>query len=456
LITYLKKYLAQEKLSGLLGILMLASWLSAVVYYTLPRWLHTDSAYTLFRLLNKEALVYDRFTNYLQLAPAVLAVKMALPANVVMHLVNITLPLFFVAAWFFTQRISTHKALVFPLMLWLSGPEMLFIGYSEIHMAVLCCSLFWFLSTQANPPKWALFVTSLGAFMAHPAALMLMGGSLLAVWISSNESKKWRDLILINISAAFLQYLISPATNNYDSGLLEKIKTPSGWLHITSHYSWDYLCANLSGWMWPLIAMFVTLAVIGFKQVKPLKTILGLAYIVICCLMLVVVYQSGDATVMMQKFFYPVLVVAALLFFSHNSYAKLVHTYTAVFWLSGIVFFLLHGNGYFYRQRAKEVAFQSKQYTKDGYQKVIVNHYNEAIGTPWALPYESMCIAAIEKQPTVSIRYSENGRLKPDSMAVGDTLYLGATFMPPFHVKTLNPVYFKLDEKPYFIDSLKM
>jgi hypothetical protein len=202
--------------------------------------------------------------------------------------------------------------------------------------------------------------------------------------------------------------------------------------------------------------MFVTLAVIGFKQVKPLKTILGLAYIVICCLMLVVVYQSGDATVMMQKFFYPVLVVAALLFFSHNSYAKLVHTYTAVFWLSGIVFFLLHGNGYFYRQRAKEVAFQSKQYTKDGYQKVIVNHYNEAIGTPWALPYESMCIAAIEKQPTVSIRYSENGRLKPDSMAVGDTLYLGATFMPPFHVKTLNPVYFKLDEKPYFIDSFKM
>lgn len=434
---------------------MLSAWLGIAIFYANPRWLHTDSAYTLFRLLNKEALVYDRFTNYLQLAPAVLAVKMALPANVVLHLVNITLPLFFVVTWFFTHRLSPGKALIFPLLLWLSGPEMMFIGYSEIHMAVLCCSLFWFLNYQENPPKWALLMTALGAFMAHPAALMLMGGTLLAISMGSNTSTKWRDAILLSILAAFLQYLVSPATNNYDSGLLDKLTNASGWMLLTGHYSWQYFYTNLMGWMWPLIAIFVTLAIIGFKQNKSLKTALGLAYIITCCLMLVVVYQSGDSAVMMQKFFYPILVVAALLLFSHSSYAKLIYAYTAVFWVSGIVFFLLYGNGYFYRQRVKELAFQSKQYTKYGYQKVIVNHYGEAIGTPWALPYESMCIAAIEKQPTISIRYSENGRLKPDSMAVGDTLYLGATFMPPFPVKSLNPDYFRLDEKPYFIDSLK-
>ncbi len=456
MISYLRKYIAQENLSGILGFLMLATWLGAVVYYAVPRWLHTDSAYTLFRLLNKESLVYDRFTNFLQLAPAVLSVKMSLPANVVLHLANITLPLLFVFAWFFTRRISANKALVLPLVLWLSGPEMMFIGYSEIHMAVLCCCLFWLLSTTTNPPKWALFLTSLGAFMAHPAALMLMGGTLLAVWMDANTSKKWRVFILISILAIILQYLVSPATNNYDSGLLEKIKNSSGWLHITQHYSWDYLFGNLAGWMWPLMAMTITLAGLGFKNGEKLKTLPVLAYVIICCLLLVVVYQSGDSSVMMQKFFYPLLVVAALLFFAYSNNAKLMTTYTAVFWISGILLFLVHGNGYFYRQRVNEVVFQSNLYTKNGHQKVIVNHYGEAIGTPWALPYESMCIAAIKKQPTISIRFSENGRLKLDSMAVGDTLYLGATFMPPFHVKTLNPVYFRLNEKPYFIDSLKM
>ena len=141
MITYLKKYLAQEKLSGLLGILMLASWLSAVVYYALPRWLHTDSAYTLFRLLNKEALVYDRFTNYLQLAPAVLAVKMALPANVVMHLVNITLPLFLSLPGFSPNGFQPTKHWSSPLCFGFPGRKCYLLATPKFtwpYSAVVC------------------------------------------------------------------------------------------------------------------------------------------------------------------------------------------------------------------------------------------------------------------------------------------------------------------------------
>ena len=434
---------------------MLATWLGTVVYCAYPRWLHTDSAYTFFRLLNKESLVYDRFANWLQLAPAVLAVKMALPASVVLHLANITLPLFFIASWFFTLRFSAHKALIFPICLWLSGPEMMFLGYSEIHMAVLCCCLCWFIGYETNLPKWAFLLACLGAFMAHPAALMLIGGALLAGLAGSEASKKWWHFVLLCLVAAAFQYVVSPTTNNYDSGLKGNLLNPTAWRHLSNYYSWDYLCTNLRGWMWPLFAMMIAIAALGIKQENLLKSLLGLAFTTICTLLLVVVYQSGDAGVMMQKFFYPVLVVAALFLFSLNRQTWLLPAFTAACWISGVAFFLIHGNGYFYRQRTKEIAFQNKQYVKEGYQKIIVNHYGEAIATPWALPYESMCIAAIDKQPTVSIRFSENGRLLPDALAAGDTLYLGATFMPPFHIKTLNPVYFKLDEKPYYIDSLK-
>ena len=68
-------------------------YLCVVFYLGAERWLHTDSAYTLFRILNHQSLFYDRFACELLVWPGQLLSHLGAPIKWVMQSVNIILPL---------------------------------------------------------------------------------------------------------------------------------------------------------------------------------------------------------------------------------------------------------------------------------------------------------------------------------------------------------------------------
>ncbi|NBX87994.1 MAG: hypothetical protein EBQ97_05690, partial [Bacteroidetes bacterium] len=79
-------------------------YLFVVVYLGPERWLHTDSAYTLFRILNHQSLFYDRIACELLVWPGQLLSHLGAPLSWVMQSVNIILPLMAWLAWSLTDN----------------------------------------------------------------------------------------------------------------------------------------------------------------------------------------------------------------------------------------------------------------------------------------------------------------------------------------------------------------
>ena len=94
-------------------------YLFVVFYFGAERWLHTDSAYTLFRILNHQSLFYDRFACELLVWPGQLLSHLGAPIRWVMQSINLILPLMAWLGWIFPAhatlyRVYTHIACLVP------------------------------------------------------------------------------------------------------------------------------------------------------------------------------------------------------------------------------------------------------------------------------------------------------------------------------------------------------
>ena len=110
-------------------------YLFVVFYLGAERWLHTDSAYTLFRILNHQSLFYDRFACELLVWPGQLLSHLGAPIRWVMQSINLILPLMAWAGWIFFHK-SPLRWLYF-LVIFSGGSEAFFIGYNEIGLSTL-------------------------------------------------------------------------------------------------------------------------------------------------------------------------------------------------------------------------------------------------------------------------------------------------------------------------------
>lgn len=447
----------RNKIADLPAIFMFLIWFALSVYFAQSRWLFADSAYTFFRILDGQSLIYDRYSNLIQLWPARLLAYAGLPANTVLHTLNLTLPVLFVLAWLYCRRYSRGNALIFPISLWLTGPQMFFLGYSEISMAVLFFGLlFCDLKLNSNWDKLKTFTIVTLMLMSHPAGILFLI-PLLFRHIRQIGRNSVFSLGLIIALAFGVKMVISPDTNPYDKGMLGNLVNPDNWMNLPQSYSLRYFISAFTGWMWPLgvaVLFLLVLFVRSFRKNGGVKltVLIYLLFIMLVVLVTLLVYHAGDANVMMEKFFYPILLIAlagVLIFDAHKVLSALFALSVLTFSFIGIA-----RETYFYNQRLINLNQMIEKRVSDNQFKVITNLKSEALANTWALPYETMCLSAIVQSPTVTIRFSENGKLKSDSAVVSDSLYLGAPFMPPWPQRTLNRVYFRLPETVYRIDSL--
>lgn len=436
-----------------LGALLLLSWLICAAIFASERWLFADSAYTLFRLLNREPLVYDRFANLLQLWPAMLAAKAGMPASLVLHIANLTLPACYAVAWLMFMRGRPLRALLFPALLWASGPQMFFLGYSEIGMA----ALFFGIILCAEPPGgwqgvirmtcWFILM-----FLAHPASLLL---AVPAVLYPAIKLGKTRIGLMAGAAALAwcIQWLVSPAANPYDRNLLSQLGSPEVWKSLKQAYSLQYFRHSITGWMWPswVALLFTSWTFRGTAHTHRYWFISG--YAAISLLVILVVYAAGDAPVMMEKYFYPWVIICVGACFYFLRLPAVAALFALAVAISG--FLMMNRASGFYTGRVKELRVKTTQYRDLNRTLLLGNDRQvEKLGSAWALPYETMCLSALEGKSTVTVRISDNGHLKSDSAAAADSLFLGAPFMPPWPKRLLNQRYFSLKQELYFIDSV--
>lgn len=436
-----------------LGALLLLAWLICAGFFAAERWLFADSAYTLFRLLNREPLIYDRFANLLQLWPAMLAVKLGMPASLVLHVANLTLPACYAAAWLINMRNRPLRALMFPALLWASGPQMFFLGYSEIGMA----ALFFGIILCAEPPAgWQGGIWMAGwfalMFLSHPASLILAVPAVMFAGIRLGKNR----LILMAGAAAlawYIQWLVSPAANPYDRNLLSQLSSREIWKSLKQAYSLQYFRQSITGWMWPswVALLFTSWTLRSAAYPRRYWFISG--YAVISLLVILVVYAAGDAPVMMEKYFYPWVIICVGACFYFLRLPAVAALFALAVAISG--FLMMNWASGFYTGRVKELREKTTLYRDLNRTLLLGNDRQvEKLGSAWALPYETMCLSALEGKSTVTVRISDNGHLKSDSAAAADSLFLGAPFMPPWPKRLLNQRYFSLKQERYFIDSI--
>lgn len=445
--------------NALPGFLVFLLYFILIIIWAQPRWLYTDSAYLIFRILNQEPLFFDRFANEIQMLPAQLTVSLGMPAGVVLFLLNCTLPLLYFFAWLWYRKKDEERALIFPLLLICSGYEMFFLGFSEIHTAALALGILLQIKNQKPRIQSYIFIAGWLLFMlfSHPAAWLFVPFVFLYYLYTPNLKKASVFVPLTCLIYVAIKSIWRPDSNPYDTGLIANLTNLTTWQKLPELYSTHYFYSAVVSWLLPALLVFFTVVfLLIFKYKSRVAAFLYLAYTICACLITLVIYQQGEAAVLMEKFFYPLAAMLVLPMFlivkKPNTIVYVSFILIALFYFKGV----FHKRHFYLQRFAKLETIHAHYISKPG-QKFILNQAHfapDTFGSTWALPYESMVYSVLHHKKTLNIKAINLKDLNTDRYKNTDSLYHGADFVPPFPIRTLNKKYFQLPRTFYAVDSL--
>lgn len=459
-------------------------WLCVVVYLGPERWLHTDSAYTLFRILNHQDLFYDRFACELLVWPGQLLSHLGAPLHWVLQSLNLILPLMAWLIWLLAVR-SPYRWTLF-LLFFTGGSEAFFIGYSEIGLSTLA-----FLSTaifmdsrdgcetSARSTRLNMIFISVGWLImltAHPAgwlyAPILIGLNLVYLPKSQNLV-----LFLVFSTIFSLKSWLLPS-NAYDRGLYETLFSGHDWKSFGSLWSLQYL----KGASWFFIPAVTAIAALLIGLTKPWRwiSLLFFGIALIATIIALLIYSQGDAHINMEKFFYPVALISMLSIPAYlwaserpqfgqyrlqfltakqrefsRSLIGILPWFLALSMLLGIQ---KHSAGYANRIQQLQGLIGTMHHNK------MVAHYDTLSlrvfpGSLWGLSYETALVSMMDKKAkSRDCVRDETKTMKPMTTEelldwtniekrIGDSLLIGAPFEMPQPIAKLNQRYFRFKTK---------
>lgn len=459
-------------------------WLFVIFHLGEERWLHTDSAYTLYRILNQQSLFYDRYACELIVWPGQLLTWLGAPISWVMQSLNLILPLMAWLTWAAAAK-SPHRWILF-LLFFAGGNEMFFIGYSEIGLATWA-----FLSTmllldltehrQATEQKKLLgpvFIASgwLILLLSHPASLLYV--PILAGISLATRSKSENLMLLGVISVLFIVKSLALPSNTYDSGLYTTLFSTASWTHFGTLWSVDYLLH--ADWIFiPAVTAFAAL-LIGLTKPWRWISLLHFGTTVVAIVVSLLIYSQGDAHINMEKFFYPIAIIAMLSIPSYfwasqrpefreyrlyNLTAKqrqlsqnligILPWFMALSMLLGIQ---KYSRNYTNRKTQLYGLIDKMPHNK------MVAHYDFLSkqifpGSLWGLSYETALVSAMDsKAKSEDYLGNDTKTMKPMTTEelldwtniekrIGDSLLIGAPFEMPQPIAKLNQRYFRFKTK---------
>ena len=282
-------------------------YLFVVFYLGAERWLHTDSAYTLFRILNHQSLFYDRFACELLVWPGQLLSHLGAPIRWVMQSINLILPLMAWAGWIFFHK-SPLRWLYF-LVIFSGGSEAFFIGYSEIGLSALAfiTAIQWIVLDAKRLPL-LLFLSITITWLSHPAGVLFLPILVLFGW-RKLDLKQTLSLAIALTGLFIAKQLIVPS-NPYDAQLYGTLMSIQNFTQFTNLFSVNYLLH--ASWFFIPAATAIACFIVGLLKPSRIATSIYFAIFVVDTLAAVLIYSQGDAHINMEKFFYPIAVIGML------------------------------------------------------------------------------------------------------------------------------------------------
>ena len=282
-------------------------YLFVVFYLGAERWLHTDSAYTLFRILNHQSLFYDRFACELLVWPGQLLSHLGAPIKWVMQSINLILPLMAWLGWIFFHK-SPLRWLYF-LVIFSGGSEAFFIGYSEIGLSALAfiTGIQWIV-LDSKRLHLLLFLSITITWLSHPAGVLFL--PILVLFGCRKLDLKQTLSLAIALTGLFIAKQLIAPSNPYDAQLYGTLMSIQNFTQFTNLFSVNYLLH--ASWFFIPAATAIACFIVGLLKPCRLSTSIYFAIFVVDTLAAVLIYSQGDAHINMEKFFYPIAVIGML------------------------------------------------------------------------------------------------------------------------------------------------
>lgn len=271
------------------------------------RWLHTDSAYTLFRILNHQSLFYDRFACELLVWPGQLLSHLGAPIKWVMQSINLILPLMAWAGWIFFHKSPLRWS--YFLVIFGGGSEAFFIGYSEIGLSTLAfiTGIQWIQLDVKRLPQ-LLFLSITITWMSHPAGILFLPILVLFGW--RKLDLKQTLTLALSLAAVFIAKQLIAPSNPYDAQLYGTLMNIQNFTQFTHLFSVNYLMH--ASWFFIPAATAIACLIVGLLKPSRITTSMYFAIFLVDTLAAILIYSQGDAHINMEKFFYPIAVIGML------------------------------------------------------------------------------------------------------------------------------------------------
>ena len=428
-------------------------YLCVVFYLGAERWLHTDSAYTLFRILNHQSLFYDRFACELLVWPGQLLSHLGAPIRWVMQSINLILPLMAWAGWIFFHK-SPLRWLYF-LVIFSGGSEAFFIGYSEIGLSALAfiTAIQWIVLDAKRLPL-LLFLSITITWLSHPAGVLFLPILVLFGW-RKLDLKQTLSLAIALTGLFIAKQLIAPS-NPYDAQLYGTLMSIQNFTQFTNLFSVNYLLH--ASWFFIPAATAIACFIVGLLKPCRLSTSIYFAIFVFDTLAAVLIYSQGDAHINMEKFFYPIAVIGMLSIGIQTRSQQLISIPLWFLAFSMMLGIQKHLPNYTERKQLLidlvKVQPQSKlliqhpaedQGSNNSVAK-ITNALSQK-GSLWGLSYETAIASkwiGLNETRTAKIMSSEEIKEWPTTNSqIADSLFIGAPFEQPQPINRLNHRYFR-------------
>ena len=430
-------------------------YLFVVFYLGAERWLHTDSAYTLFRILNHQSLFYDRFACELLVWPGQLLSHLGAPIRWVMQSINLILPLMAWLGWIFFHK-SPLRWLYF-LVIFSGGSEAFFIGYSEIGLSTLAfiTGIQWIVLDAKRLPL-LLFLSITITWLSHPAGVLFLPILVLFGW-RKLDLKQTLSLAITLTGLFIAKQLIAPS-NPYDAQLYGTLMSIQNFTQFTNLFSVNYLLH--ASWFFIPAATAIACFIVGLLKPCRLSTSIYFAIFVVDTLAAVLIYSQGDAHINMEKFFYPIAVIGMLSIGIQTRSQQLISIPLWFLAFSMMLGIQKHLPNYAERKQLLFDLVKAQPHAKmliqqpagdlgpdtnDSVAK-ITNALSQK-GSLWGLSYETAIASewiGLNETRTAKIMSTEEIKEWPTTNSqIADSLFIGAPFEQPQPINRLNHRYFR-------------
>ena len=432
-----------------------------VFYLGAERWLHTDSAYTLFRILNHQSLFYDRFACELLVWPGQLLSHLGAPIKWVMQSINLILPLMAWAGWIFFHK-SPLRWLYF-LVLFSGGSEAFFIGYSEIGLSTLAfiTGIQWIVLDAKRLPL-LLFLSITITWLSHPAGVLFLPILVLFGWrkLDLNQTLS----LAIALTGLFIAKQLIAPSNPYDAQLYGTLMNIQNFTQFTNLFSVNYLLH--ASWFFIPAATAIACFIVGLLKPSRNATSIYFAIFVVDTLASVLIYSQGDAHINMEKFFYPIAVIGMLSIGIQTRSQQLISIPLWFLAFSMMLGIQKHLPNYAERKQLlfdlvkmqphaklliQQPAEEQGANTNNSVAK-ITNALSQK-GSLWGLSYETAIaskLIGLNETRTAKIMSPEEIKDWPTTnKQIADSLFIGAPFEQPQPINRLNHRYFRFAKNQY-------